>query len=96
MYLTCITSHSRDKVSLELRQDLDGLEKGVHELTKTKEAITIGRKNRAVMERKRFDTKRQQIESSEKLKELIRERDNTKREGGGACFSATWGTAIHG
>ena len=56
------------------------MEKKTRELTKTKEAIKVGRKNKAAIHRKRLDTKQQLMDSSEKLKKLTRERDDTKRE----------------
>ena len=75
-----VTSPSPDKVSPELRQDIDNLEKRTQELTKTKEDIKIGRKKKATTENKRISTKQQVTECSEKLKVLTRERDKTKRE----------------
>ena len=75
-----VTSPSPDKVSPELRQDIDDLEKRTQELTETTEDIKIGRKKKATTENKRISTKRQVMECSEKLKELTRERDKTKRE----------------
>ena len=68
-----MTSLSPEKVSPELRQDLDDLEKKTPELTKTKEAIRIERKRKAVfgMNKKK---------NSERLEQLTRERDETKRE----------------
>ena len=56
------------------------MEEKTRELTKTKEAIKIGRKNKAAIHRKRLDTKQQLTDSSEKLKKLTRERDDTKVE----------------
>ena len=75
-----VTSPSPDKVSPELRQDIDDLEKRTQELTKTTEDIKIGRKKKAVTENKRISKKLQLMECSEKLKELTRERDDTRRE----------------
>ena len=75
-----VTSPSPDKVSPDLRQDIDDLEKRTQELTKTTEDIKIGRKKKAMTENKRISKKRQLMECSEKLKELTKERDDTRRE----------------
>ena len=72
--------HLLDKVSQALRQDLDGLGGKTRELAKTKEAIKTERKKKAMTEKTRLDTKHQLKESSARLKELTRDRDDTKRE----------------
>ena len=62
-----------------LRKDIDNLENGTQELTETNKAIKVGRKKKAMIAKKRIDTKRQLKESSMKMKKLSRARDSTKK-----------------